>query len=479
MTENLASLESAIRDFRETQDIPGIVAGVVDLDRSIVRSSGVAQIASGRPITERTIFRIASMTKSFTALAVLQLRDDGILRLDDAVSTYVPEIVRIDNRTSDSAPVTLRHLLSHLAGFVSDDAWADRQLAMTDSRFARLLRTELAAAMPPGLRFEYANIGYAILGLVVSRLSGARFQEFVETRLLAPLGMTATSFDPTARTGDVAVGYRSIDGCWSEERVEGDGAFAAIGGITTNAGDFARYTGFLLDAWPPRDDADDGPIRRATVRELGVGWGPPVLEEWQGRDGVPVITANVYGQGMMCSVDASLGRYLQHSGGLPGYGSNVLLFPDSGRAVFAFGNRTYAPMVKLTRSIAALVNVEAAKGRQLPNAATLAAVCAAVERAYDQQRIESMNVAFADNFFADRSAAERSKEIAAIHRRFGARRNVRIEMRHQHAAALTFTCESGTLIAEVGLAPLAAPSLQYLEWTQDGAHLRRTSKTHR
>ena len=121
------------------------------------------------------------------------------------------------------------------------------------------------------------------------------------------------------------------------------GAFGAMGGIQTSATDYAKWVAFLLSAWPPRDGADTGPVRRSSVRELAQGGNYASVRQRPGATGADACrSAGAYGMGMNVAVDCELGLTLSHGGGYPGYGSHVLLLPDYGVGIFALANRTYA-----------------------------------------------------------------------------------------------------------------------------------------
>src|SRR5262249_21939050 len=147
---------------------------------------GVRDVASGAPVDPDTIFRIASMTKSFTALAILKLRDDGKLGLDEPAARYVPELTSLPYPTRDAPPITVRHLLSHGAGFPEDNPWGDRQLPLSNEAFRALLTKGISFSHAPGTDFEYSNLGFMILGRVVTRVSGVPYSEYVTKEILAP-----------------------------------------------------------------------------------------------------------------------------------------------------------------------------------------------------------------------------------------------------------------------------------------------------
>ena len=249
--------------------VPGMVFGMVKDGRLVyVKGEGVQELAVKRPVMPDTLFRIASMTKAFTAMSILKLRDEGRLALDDPADRYVPELRGWTYPTSDSPRITIRDLLTHSAGFVTDDPWGDRQQVLSQTAFTALLRAGVPFTKAPEMRHEYANLGYAILGRVIANITKAPYRHFVEQRLLAPLGMSASGFDVFAHPKDKrAVGYRWENEAWAEEPTMKDGAFNSMGGLEVSATDYAKWLGFVLSAWPPRDGAEAGPVKRGTVRQ--------------------------------------------------------------------------------------------------------------------------------------------------------------------------------------------------------------------
>ena len=192
------------------------------------------------------------MSKSFTASAVLLLRDEGALRLDDQAAAYVPDLDGWAYGAADAAPVTIRHLLTMTAGFPTDDPWGDRQQGLPLEEFQALLAGGVSFNWAPGTRFEYSNLGYAILGLVVAAASGVPYDEFIRTRLLAPLGMSRTGF--TAEefpAAELATGYRRGPDGWQELPFDPYGAFAPMGGVFSCVADLATWTAGFAAAFPP------------------------------------------------------------------------------------------------------------------------------------------------------------------------------------------------------------------------------------
>ncbi len=296
-----------------------------------------------------TVFRIASMSKSFTASAVLLLRDSGALALDDPADKYVHEL----ESWPVASRVTIRQLLTMTAGFPTDDPWGDRQQGLPLGDFASLLNGGLSVNWAPGTRFEYSNLGYAILGMVVTAASGVPYDEFIRARLLAPLGMTCSGFEAAEFTADVlAQGYRRGRSGWEEVPYDPHGAFAPMGGIFSCVRDLARWVAGFASAFPPGDCAQgEHPLAAAARREMQL---PQVLIP-SGRGyqlpGAALSGPAAYGFGLFIDEDARLGRVVSHSGGYPGFGSNMRWHPATGTGVIALGNGTYAPMTMLTSLI--------------------------------------------------------------------------------------------------------------------------------
>jgi len=461
MSAVLSEIDSTCRTFAEKESIPGVIAGIVqDGKLAHVLAHGLADREAGRAVTRATAFRIASMTKSVTALGILALRDQGKLTLDAPLATYIPQFVKVKPATRDSAPVTVRHLLNHTAGFVTDDPWGDRVLGMTPGALDALIVNGTLFARPPGIAFEYSNLGFALLGRVLTNVSGEPYQSFIGRTLLKPLGMTRTTFDaPVAAREDFAWPYRCDDGVHSRERLEPDGEVGAMGGLATTADDYARYIAFLLGAWPPRDDPDDGPVRRSSVRELALFHAPPYQPD--PVEGKPM-PASAYGYGLVDSDDAILGRRLHHPGGLPGYGSHMMFLPDAQVGVFAFGNRTYAPMSRLTVKIAEMFCAAQPKQAAKAPSPWLKRAIEAVVVAYAAGSIEKAGTAFAENFLLDTPPKLRDAELARWKQRLGEARLEAIDPMHALAGKFTLICERGRLTGTIILSPDAEPGIQKL-----------------
>jgi len=458
-----AEIDTACAAFARQEEIPGLAMGIVR-DGGLVHATtvGLADREAGRRVAPETAFRIASMTKNMTALAILSLRDRGWLHLDAPLAHYIPQFAAVKAATRDSAPVTVRHLLTHTAGFVTDDPWGDRVLGMSPAELDRVIATGHLFARPPGLAFEYSNLGYALLGRVLTNVSGEPYQAYMRRTFLEPLGMAHTTFDApaAAERSDYAFGYRRDGETWSRERIEPDGEVGAMGGLATTVPDYARYVSFLLNAWPARDAPEVGPICRSSVREMVLWHAPPFAADAPpgARAGQP----SAYGYGLTHSTDALLGMRIHHAGGLPGYGSHVLMLPERGWGVFAFGNRTYAPMSRLTLEVAERLHA-AAPPPALPDPSpALVRAVNAVMAAYASGRIEGGDRPFAVNFLLDTPAALRDAELASLKLRLGEGRLERIEPIHALAGRFVLACAKGRLNGVVTLSPEADSGIQKL-----------------
>jgi CubicO group peptidase (beta-lactamase class C family) len=327
----------------------GIVAGGV-----LVHAGGLGQRWLGGPAPDAdTVFRIASMTKSFTAAAVLALRDDGALALDDPAQEYVPELAGLPPATADSPAVSIRQLLTMTAGFPTDDPWGDRQQGTPLAEFAEFLAGGISFAWAPGTRFEYSNLGYAILGRVITAVSGREYPDFVTDRLLRPLGLSRTGYEAAEfSTAELARGYRHGEAGWSEQEPAPCGAFAPMGGIFSCVSDLARWVHGFAAAFPPGAETAGGahPLRRATRREMQL---PQVALERHEPVRLPGGAAGgevSYGFGLFAEASRH-GRIVHHAGGYPGFGSHMRWHPATGTGVIVLANGTYAPVRVLAASL--------------------------------------------------------------------------------------------------------------------------------
>jgi CubicO group peptidase (beta-lactamase class C family) len=345
---DFAELDVIAGEYWRQGGQPALAFGVVH-HGALVHYGGFGQRFLGGPVPDAdTVFRISSMSKSFTAAGIMLLRDEGALALDDLAELYVPEMRAWPSVTANSARVTVRHLLTMTAGFPADDAWADRQQGLPLREFSALLSGGVSFAWAPDTRFEYASIGYAILGRIITAVSGLAYPEFVRQRLLNPLGLTRTGYEASEfAPDDVALGYHAASDGWTELPMEPCGAFAPMGGVFSSVRDLARWVAGFLAAYP-RAAGSAGtaphPLAAASRRQMQL---PQVFfGSWPGfpAGGFPMS----YGFGLVIDHDPALGPIVHHAGGYPGFGSHMRWHPATGNGVVAVANSTYATPYPLT-----------------------------------------------------------------------------------------------------------------------------------
>ncbi len=349
LNDLLPDVDERFARIQREAGVPGVAWGVIH-DGELVHTGGAGTFRVGqeRVPDAETVFRIASMTKSFTASTVLLLRDEGRLALDDPVAAHLPVLARWRLPTTDSAPVTIRQLLTMSGGLPTDDPWGDRQQGLDLDRFMELLAEGPTFAWPPGTTFEYSNLGYGILGRLITAVAGAEYREIVRDRVLEPMGMSSTVYlaedvpDERLAHGYVRRGEELV-----REGEDGYGALASMGGVYSTVRDLGRWVVGFLDAFPARDEREGGhPLRRATRREMQQvqRYTPTVVPAHAPDVAEPRIVSGGYGFGLMIWDDATTGTTIGHAGGYPGFGSHMAWHPATGLGIVALGNLRYAPM---------------------------------------------------------------------------------------------------------------------------------------
>jgi serine-type D-Ala-D-Ala carboxypeptidase/endopeptidase len=463
----LEKIDQIFADYALDSHVPGLVYGIVADGRLVyVKGLGVQDLDSKRPVTADTLFRIASMTKAFTALTILKLRDDGKLQLDALAETYVPELRGWKYPTQDSPRIRVRDLLNHTGGFVTDDPWGDRQTPLPEADFSRLLKEGVPFARAPGIAMEYSNLGFAVLGRIVTNASGRPYADTIGKTLLQPLDMKSSGFVVNAAPSERrALGYRWEDNAWRAEPTMAHGAFGAMGGLQTSANDYAKWIAYLLSAWPARDDADVGPVKRSTVRELSQGSNFPRIRQRFGHSGANACKqAANYGMGMWVAADCDLGLTLSHGGGYPGYGSHVMLMVDHGVGVFALANRTYAaPSAAVWDAAVALKDAGLLKDRSVGVSADLEDAYRTVGEIYSQGSVAAVSDRLAMNFLMDRDAEGWQGDLADLKKKVGDCETASpVKAASSLAGEFTWHCAHGRVKGNVLLAPTKPPRIQAL-----------------
>ena len=315
---------------------PGCVAAIAHAGDVVALRALGSPHADARPTRPDTVFRIASMSKSFLAATVLSLRDEGRLDLHRPITDYVSDVnLRLDG---EAVTVTGGQLLSNCSGLPEDNAWADRQLGASRQQIAALFRAGLPLTRAPGVTYQYSNIGQSLLGRAVEAVTGCAIEDLVRRRFIDPLGLTHTRFGPDDYPPgtDLAQGFRTFDSgaTFIPEPYVGCGAMACTGGLFSTAGDVAAWMWFLGSAFTP-DPMRPDLLAPASRLEMQSGRTPMTI----GGDAADAeLDARAYGYGLKVEYHRRFGRIVSHSGGLPGFSADMRWHAATGIGVVLFGN---------------------------------------------------------------------------------------------------------------------------------------------
>jgi CubicO group peptidase (beta-lactamase class C family) len=253
----IAGVHEAIAPFIEKKEISGAVTLVVTPEKVIhLESQGLADVASGRPMQADTVFWIASMTKPITSVALLTLQDEGKLSVNDPVSTYLPEFANLKNKDGSPAkPITIKHLMTHSSGLpenTPEETHSAKNLQDLVTAF-----TKKPMQFEPGSKWQYCQTGINSMGRIIEVVSGKKFEDFLDERIIKPLGMIDTTFYPSADLQKrLATAYKTESGKLNPTDIF---AFAgrdladrnrvplANGGLFSTAGDYAKFCRMLLN----------------------------------------------------------------------------------------------------------------------------------------------------------------------------------------------------------------------------------------
>jgi CubicO group peptidase (beta-lactamase class C family) len=438
----LPIIDQICKENAEKNHLPSLVYGLV-VDGQIVHFNalGAANLSEKTPASQQSVYRIASMSKSITAMAILQLRDAGKLQLDDPVHKYILEI-KGQKYSADSPEITIRHLLTHAAGFPEDNPWGDRQLAISDETMLKMFKKGISFSNTPGVSYEYSNMGFAMLGYIIKKVTGETYQNYTIKHILKPLGMNNTYWDYTkVPKSQLAIGYRWLDDQWVEQPMLGDGAYGAMGGMLTTIEDFGKYMTFHLSA-ATSDKPESKVLKRSSLREMQQPWNFALLNvENKNAQGNPCPFVQSYGYGLRWVQDCEHNINIGHSGGLPGFGSNWKILPQYGIGFVSFANRTYAPANALNTQI---MDTLIALADLKPISWTVSEVLKERQKQLvsllpSWERAEASGI-FAENFFLDYFTNSLKKEAEAIYQKSG--RIMRVgEMMPENALRGSFILE--------------------------------------
>jgi CubicO group peptidase (beta-lactamase class C family) len=320
-----AKLEQLLADQQRDKRLPSIAAAVARDGEVIWESAvGLADVETGIAATPDTQYRIGSITKTFTAAAIMQLRDAGKLDLEDTLDMHV------DGATHRP---TIRRLLSHASGLqreTQDDSWLTLRFALPDELLETLEAAEMV--LPSGARFHYSNLAYALLGIVVERVSGVPYMDYVRDRLFEPAGLTRLSFETRPPAAKGYVGQPYADGVWNAVEVE-TGAWASAGQLWGTVGDLCRWAEFLADP-------DEAVLAKKSAEEMRTVQVITEHERWLAG----------YGLGLILRRDGE--RILAgHSGSMPGFIAILFFSPKEKVVAAALTNESQALLGELGLSL--------------------------------------------------------------------------------------------------------------------------------
>jgi CubicO group peptidase (beta-lactamase class C family) len=307
----MTNVDALMRDYDGA--VPGASLLVIRDGQAIVRRAyGLSDVAGRVKATPATNYRLASVTKQFTATAIRRLEEEGKLTLDDRVRQWLPTL------PASADAITIRHLLTHRSGLIDyeDVMAADMKEQIHDADVLRLLESKRTYFVP-GTSYRYSNSGYALLALIVERASGVTFAEYLKQRVFEPLGMNATvAYEENISTvANRAYGHSFTDKAWTRTDQSSTSAVLGDGGVYSSIDDLAKwdaalYDAFYAPAFVPATATDDPNV------QYGLGWR---ISQHRGE------------------------RMLWHSGETRGFRNVLIRFPEKRLTVVLLTNRNDPP----------------------------------------------------------------------------------------------------------------------------------------
>ncbi len=409
-------LDALFGQYTAANQAKGLVYGLVG-PAGLVHSTGfgVAGEDAGSPPGEKTVFPIASMSKSFVAAGALLARDRGLINLDAPITDFFPEFSAAGTFDDPVEPPTVRMLLSMSGGLTEDNSWVDPFIGLPVSELLDIVGKGLNYSSLPGTVYEYSNLGFTLAGLAVGRAVGTSIEEWIAAELLTPLGMTRTWFDNAAPDDDSdrATGYSlDADGAWVGYPPARSAAFAAAGGIQSCVSDLATWVAWLASAFRPAANGSEGPLTRRSRREMQRLEQVSLPYVAARANGTWKVTVGGYGLGLFVAEDLHRGTLVTHSGGLPGFVLNMIWHPDSGHGVVVLTNSHRGNPVTLSEeALFRVLDREAAPARTVrlwPATVELRQRAEQLIRNWDDELAAQI---LAPNVDFDRPVAERRAEI--------------------------------------------------------------------
>jgi CubicO group peptidase (beta-lactamase class C family) len=292
---------------------------------------GLANVELNRAVDEDTIYHWASITKTFTGIAIMQLRDRGLLKLDDPVIKYLPELKAAHNPYGDMGEITIKHLLTHSAGF-RNPTWTWRDDDKDWQPFEPQRWEQLVAMMPytevlfkPGSRYSYSNPGVIYLGRIIEQLSHDDYEVYIDKNIFKPLEMHRSYFDTTPYhlLKHRSHSYYVRDGKRTPGHFDADtGITVSNGGLNAPLPDMVKYVNFLMGD-EKKQAVYDGVLKRSSLEEM---WRPQLIARDFTQGGMNEKTS----VGLAFFIDDIDGqRYVGHNGDQNGFKSFLSLCPNT------------------------------------------------------------------------------------------------------------------------------------------------------
>jgi CubicO group peptidase (beta-lactamase class C family) len=348
--KNFAQARREFKTFYEqSMRKHGIVGSGLMLiqDREVIAQEffGLADMEKQEPVDEDTIFHWASITKSFTGIAIMQLRDRGLLKLDDPIVKYLPELGAVHNPFGDMGQITIRHLMTHSAGFRAatwpwggNKDWHPHEPQHWSQLVAMMPYTEIL--FKPGSKFSYSNLGIVFLGRVIELLTKEDYEVYIDKNIFKPLKMHKSYFDatPPHLLKHRSHSYYLKEGKLTPARFDVDtGVTVSNGGLNAPLEDMVRYIGFLMGE--DKKDAYELVLKRSSLEEMfqpqiAIDAGS-VIDDPEGQNRKDAM-------GLTFFIEDNFGqRFIGQSGDQNGFISHFYIRPDT-RTAYIIAFNTHA-----------------------------------------------------------------------------------------------------------------------------------------
>lgn len=322
-----AKLDLIQKQIEETMarfDVPGMALVIVE-DGQVVYTNGYGVLKKGedQKVDADTIFQVASVSKNFTALAIMQLQEKGLLKVDDLVTQYLPWFASKD--AENSKTITIKNLLQHTSG-IPTQAYGleirNSSMDQLEDQVKKLSKIRLTAQ--PGTKYQYSNMNYWTLSLIVEKVSGMKFADYMEQNVFQPLGMARTGYiNKMSNLDNIATGHRFAGGKNKVFDYAVPGTTIAAGGVFTNANDMGKYliaqmtgtyNGQAILSSEGFKTLHDGTVKVNRVTEYGYGWMETTIDDFV---------------------------YIHHGGDNPNFTADISLLPAEKVGFMLFANTNH------------------------------------------------------------------------------------------------------------------------------------------